>query len=319
MYKHRINNIEGGAFPLPQSQPFQKAYATWKQKYADELNPLTYRRYTNVAEKHLLPCFSDTILSDITDSMVSDFVKAKQAEGNSAATIDMAVRVLGKVLKEYGLKPIKIKIEKTTTQKEKKNDTVVMEKEQVRTMEQYLLTSHSSLTIGVFLSLKMGMTLGEICGLQWQDVDFDSETVSVTHMVQRVVNRETNGPKTKLILMTLENAGCRQIPIPASLFPLLQMEEIKTGFVLKEGENNMPDPRTIQWRFAKLMNILKMPEYNYNALRTTFAVRCIEAGMSLENLSSILGHTNVNITAERYQKFICKENIDINQMKRFMA
>lgn len=303
---------------MVQSNLFKAAYNAWKQKNSEQLNPLTYRRYTNIAEKYLLPYFADTGMSDITDTLVSDFMQKKEEEGTSAATINMSVRVLGKVLEEAGLEPVHVKLVKTDTNKNQKNDTVVMRKEDVKVLELYLYTSQSPLSIGIFLSLKMGMNLGEICGLQWQDVNLESAIANVSHMVQRVPNKEADGPKTKLVRVPLNEARCRKIPIPSSVLDLLLKEEYKTGFVLLEGESSMPDPRTVQWRFARLMKMLKMLEYNYNALRTTFAVRCLEAGMDIESLSRLLGHSSVNITAERYQRFLEKENMDINQMKRFM-
>lgn len=37
-----------------------------------------------------------------------------------------------------------------------------------------------------------------------------------------------------------------------------------------------------------------------NALRHTFATRCIELGFDVKSLSEILGHATVNITLNRY-------------------
>ena len=39
---------------------------------------------------------------------------------------------------------------------------------------------------------------------------------------------------------------------------------------------------------------------NYHALRHTFATRCVELGFEIKSLSEILGHSNVNITLNRY-------------------
>ena len=39
---------------------------------------------------------------------------------------------------------------------------------------------------------------------------------------------------------------------------------------------------------------------NYHALRHTFATRCVELGFEIKSLSEILGHSNVNITLNKY-------------------
>ena len=39
---------------------------------------------------------------------------------------------------------------------------------------------------------------------------------------------------------------------------------------------------------------------NYHAPRHTFATRCVELGFEIKSLSEILGHSNVNITLNKY-------------------
>lgn len=43
-----------------------------------------------------------------------------------------------------------------------------------------------------------------------------------------------------------------------------------------------------------------VPDYNFHALRHTFATNCIDSGMDIKSLSEILGHSNVQITLDRY-------------------
>ena len=56
-------------------------------------------------------------------------------------------------------------------------------------------------------------------------------------------------------------------------------------------------------RLRKLLEKIEIPAYNFYALRDTFAVRCLEKGMAVEDLSYVLGHATVSITAERYKGF----------------
>lgn len=43
-----------------------------------------------------------------------------------------------------------------------------------------------------------------------------------------------------------------------------------------------------------------IPNYNFHTLRHTFATNCIDSGMDIKSLSEILGHSNVQITLDRY-------------------
>ncbi len=61
-----------------------------------------------------------------------------------------------------------------------------------------------------------------------------------------------------------------------------------------------------------------MKNYNFHTLRDTFAVRCLKAGMSVENLSYVLGHANVAVTAARYKAFMEVKQERITVVRRIM-
>ena len=60
------------------------------------------------------------------------------------------------------------------------------------------------------------------------------------------------------------------------------------------------EPRNYYERYQKIIRECNIRKYTFHALRHTFATRCIEAGMDAKVLSEILGHSNVQITLNRY-------------------
>lgn len=48
------------------------------------------------------------------------------------------------------------------------------------------------------------------------------------------------------------------------------------------------------------MSECRLDNFNYHALRHTFATRCVEKGFDIKSLSEILGHSDVTITLRRY-------------------
>ena len=56
----------------------------------------------------------------------------------------------------------------------------------------------------------------------------------------------------------------------------------------------------MQNHFRPVMDKCQIPSANFHALRHTFATRCVELGFDVKSLSEILGHSNVNITMNRY-------------------
>lgn len=155
--------------------------------------------------------------------------------------------------------------------------------------------------MGIILSLYTGIRLGEVCGLKWEDIDYETNTMHIYHTVERIQNNYDirNNSKTKLVLLDAKsvNSDCI-IPIPSNLLPYLSKN--KTGFVIKGDVYDYTDPRTLQYFFKKKLRESNLDDINFHALRHTFATRCIESGMDAKTLSEILGHSDVNITLRTY-------------------
>lgn len=43
-----------------------------------------------------------------------------------------------------------------------------------------------------------------------------------------------------------------------------------------------------------------LPQITFHACRHTFASRCVEIGIDVKTISKLLGHSNVNLTLNRY-------------------
>ena len=56
----------------------------------------------------------------------------------------------------------------------------------------------------------------------------------------------------------------------------------------------------MQNHFKHVLKEATIEETNFHTLRHTFATRCVEAGFDIKSRSEILGHSNVNITMNRY-------------------
>jgi len=72
-----------------------------------------------------------------------------------------------------------------------------------------------------------------------------------------------------------------------------------SNYVISDS-SSFVKPRTLEYRFHRLLSNANIKPINFHALRHTFATRCIEAGVDVKSLSEILGHANVNITLNTY-------------------
>ena len=56
----------------------------------------------------------------------------------------------------------------------------------------------------------------------------------------------------------------------------------------------------MQYRFQKLLREAELSSKNFHILRHTFATNCIEGGIDVKSLSEIMGHSDIQITLNRY-------------------
>lgn len=152
---------------------------------------------------------------------------------------------------------------------------------------------------GIFLCLSTGLRLGEICSLKWGDIDPECKLLHVNRTVQRIKSME--GPSKTVLLETPPKSvfSNREIPIPDTLLSLL-MAFKNNGQEYILCKDKPMEPRTYQNHFKRYLGQIMVPDYNFHALRHTFATNCIDSGMDIKSLSEILGHSNVQITLDCY-------------------
>lgn len=150
----------------------------------------------------------------------------------------------------------------------------------------------------VLLCLYVGLRLGELCALRWTDIDFNGKVLTVNRTVQRIA-----GPDhiTKTVL--LENppkseSSRRTIPLTLELLEILSGLKREQLYVF--GGEKPLEPRTMQYRFKKLLKEAGIDDRTFHTLRHTFATNCVENGMDVKALSELLGHSDVKITLNRY-------------------
>lgn len=150
----------------------------------------------------------------------------------------------------------------------------------------------------VLICLFTGLRLGELCALKWSDIDFENGVLTVNRTVQRLY---AEGNKTMTVLVETapkSEYSRREIPLPDSVLRLLSSSENDKEYVF--GGDRPLEPRTLQYQFKKILKDADLPDKNFHILRHTFSTNCIEGGTDVKSLSEMLGHSDVQITLNRY-------------------
>ncbi len=148
----------------------------------------------------------------------------------------------------------------------------------------------------------MGIRLGEICALKWEDINFQTQTLKINKTIQRIKNLDENAvTKTKIIIDAPKSQkSIRDIPIPSFMLDLLEKNKADKNSYLLTGTPKYIEPRVYQDMFKKYLKESGINDIKFHALRHTFATRAIEKDFDIKSLSEILGHSSVKFTLERY-------------------
>lgn len=151
--------------------------------------------------------------------------------------------------------------------------------------------------------LHMGLRPEERYGLDCEDVRTDLGIVRV-RQAYVAASKEEGGRQLKV---TKTELSTRDVPIPRSLLP--RMERLNkpgaNGPFVVGADGNRISPSTAQkrWRaFLKYCDAqgLDVPHVTIENTRHSFATSFLHAGGNIEDLSRILGHSDINTTYRRY-------------------
>lgn len=276
-------------------------YEEWLNAIVNRVKESTYANYKMKFEKHILPEFGNLLCTDINSAKINAFIKKKIDNGLSAGYVRDLFTIFKALLayaqEEYSFK---LSLKNVSLPKTEKKKSQKIDDEQQNRLVDYV-KSHMNLTgLGILLSLFMGIRIGELCGLKWGDINITHKLLRINRTVQRICKQNGNH-KTMLIITEPKSSNSKRcIAIPDFLIPyLLKFKRNDEDYVLS-GSEKFVEPRTMQYRYKKLLEAATVESSKYHQLRHTFATNCVENGFDAKTLSAVLGHSTIALTLERY-------------------
>lgn len=175
--------------------------------------------------------------------------------------------------------------------------------------------------------LGTGMRIGECLGLRWEDLDFDTRTISVNHTFTA---RPTIGEPGRHISTPKTRAGVRTIPMIDEVYEaFLQEYEVQrcvgyksetidgyTNFVFVTYTGGVVSATSVNRAIREIIadynaqetqkaqeegrEPLFLPPFSAHSLRHTFCTRFCENESNVKVIQSVMGHADITTTMDIY-------------------
>lgn len=268
---------------------------SWLCNIKKSRKPSTYAKYRLIYQKHLKAVFGDLEATRITDSTVKELLPEQLSESTKKSIYCVLNQILKFVSSQYGV--LMPALKRPVSSAAKQPAKVFTRREQARLFSAIYHKMDRS-KLAVLLCFYTGIRLGELCALKWEDIDFENRLLSVGRTVQRL-SVEGHSKKTALLETTAKSRySKREIPVSQEVLELLLQFQNEKEYIF--GGDRPAEPRTMQNHFKRIQKEARTEDRNFHALRHTFATNCIERGADPKSLSELLGHSDIQITLNRY-------------------
>ena len=325
-----VTEVQNGLVIDGKSLKFSEFTEIWKRDYGSkELAPSTYKRYCRMLETRLLPYFGHFYINKIKPTDIMKFydllekdtqlVRKKGNNGSktkkplSGKTILEHHRLLRAMLHKavYWQLIVTNPAERVQPPKARKPKRRSYDDEQTKILLENLELLPSEDTkykVAIILTVFTGVRLGELMGLEWQDVDFKNGIISINRSSQYLSDMGvfTKVPKTE--------SSIREIAIPEFIVSLLEeyklwYEEQKSIYgelwmnsdrLFVQADGKPMHPSTISKWFVKYVGQIGLPVINFHGLRHTNASLLVAQNIDIAVISARLGHAQISTTLDFY-------------------
>lgn len=333
-----LTEVESGLIVDGNIPTFAQYVEIWTKDYAlKELAPSTYYSYKRMLETRITPYFGHYKLNKIKPTDIMRFydlleedtqiIRRKNNNGKktrkplSQKTILEHHRLLSAMLHKavYWQLIISNPAERVQPPKARKPKRRYYDDEQCKILLHNLsLLGEDQIKykVAIILTIFTGVRLGELMGLEWQDIDLKTGIVSINRSSQYLADKGvfTKTPKTE--------SSIREVAIPDFVVSLLEQyklwyDEQKSFYgelwtdsnrLFVQADGKPMHPSTISKWFVKYVVQIGLPVINFHGLRHTNATLLISQNIDVAVVAARLGHAQITTTFNFYVHPIISHN-----------
>jgi integrase len=313
-----------GCLSDPKQEPTFADYAQkWLRTDALRCKASTIDFYRDYQARYVTPRFGLKKITDITRDDIKVFMAELTERDLARNTIRLAVAALRVVLSsavEDGLLASNpaFRLGRFVESHKAEHEAQAMEPGEV---EAFLIAAREYCPLGYYVlflvALRAGLRQGEILGLKWGDFQFGQggDDPNRYILVQRRWYRgrfsTPKGNRTRRVDMSKELRQALMELRDARMLEAFQagMPSIADDLVFP-GEKGPVSVRTLSENyFLPALERANLRRFRFHDLRHTFGSLLIEAGAPLPYVRDQMGHSSIQITADKYVHLLAGRNV----------
>jgi integrase len=297
--------VRKGVLRSPSQTTLTEAAAEWvaaaeqgivRTRSGDTYKPSAIRAYKQALNHRVPPTFGSKRISAISHTLIQDFADRLSADGLSPSSIRntvMPLRAIYKRAHRRGEVATNPTLKLSLPVDRSRRDRVAAPTELGPLLDALQPADRAIYAAALYA----GVRAGELQGLQWEDIDFDTNLIHI----RQGWDKHTGfiAPKSR--------SGKRRVPITNTLRRELLTHRLHQGtggrgFVFPSTHNpNKPfNPSTLRLHTRKAWGLAGLTPIGLHECRHSYAADMIAAGINTKALSTYMGHSSITITLDRY-------------------